>query len=66
MACQLLKDRKAAGEIIHRLVPKVEKVLKQIKDGTLTGDETQEAVDALQEVALLDYQKVIGNNGAGE
>ena len=66
MACQVLKDRKAAGEIIHRLVPKVEKVLKQIKDGTLTGAEAQEAVDLAQTTADDDVAKVIGNNGAGE
>ena len=66
MACQVLKDRKAAGEIIHRLVPKVEKVLKQIKDGTLTGAEAQEAVDHAQTTVDDDVAKVIGNNGAGE
>ena len=66
MACQLLKDRKAAGEIIHRLVPKAEKVLKQIKDGTLTGAEAQEAVDHAQTTVDDDVAKVIGNNGAGE
>ena len=66
MACQVLKDRKAAGEIIHRLVPKVEKVLKQIKDGTLTGAEAQEAVDDVQTTVDEDVAKVIGNNGAGE
>ena len=66
MACQVGKDRKAAGEIIHRLVPKVEKVLKQIKDGTLTGAEAQEAVDHAQTTVDDDFGKVIGNNGAGE
>ena len=66
MACQVLKDRKAAGEMIHRLVPKVEKVLKQLKDGTLTGAEAQKAVDDAQTTVDDDVAKVIGNNGAGE
>ena len=61
MACQVLKDRKAAGEIIQRLVDKkVDKLYKQIKAGSLTGAEARDAVDDLQQVALDDYSEVIG------
>ena len=63
MACQVLREkgRKAAGEIIQRLVDKrVDKLYKQIKGGSLTGAEARDAVDDLQRVALHDYQEVIG------
>ena len=63
MACQVLREkgRKAAGEIIQRLVDKkVDKLYKQIKAGSLTGAEARDAVDDLQRVALHDFQEVIG------
>ena len=70
MACQVAKNRKAAGEMVVRLLAKTEKVLKDIKDGTkdgtLTIAEAQKAADAVHAVAMHDHEKVIGNNGAGE
>ena len=64
MACQVLKDRKAAGELMLRLQPRIEKVLKDVAAGKLTGVGARKAVEDAHTVALEQHATVIGN-GAG-
>ena len=56
MACQVLKNRKAAGEIIRRLSISTEKVVQDIRAGKV-ADGAQAATEA-QEVALHEYARV--------
>ena len=64
MACQVLKDRKAAGEICMRLQQRTEKVLKDVAAGKHTGVGAKRAVEDAHTVALEQHATVIGN-GAG-
>ena len=64
MACQVLKDRKAAGELMRALEPRIEKVLQDVAAGKRTGAGAKKAVEDAHQMALEQHAMVIGN-GAG-
>ena len=64
MACQVLKDRKAAGELMRALEPRIEKVLQDVAAGKRTVPGAKKAVEDAHTVALEQHATVIGN-GAG-
>ena len=60
MACQVNKGRKAAGDIIRRLLKSTEAALEDVKAGKYKKDlrKFQAANAAAEQVALADFAKV--------
>ena len=64
MACQVLKNRKRAGELMLHLQQRIEKVLQDVAAGKHTAVGAKKAVEDAHTVALEQHATVIGN-GAG-
>ena len=61
MACQVLKDRKAAGELMRALEPRIEKVLQDVAAGKRTGPGAKKAVEDAHQMALEQHAMVLGS-----
>ena len=61
MACQVLKNRKRAGELMLHLQQRIEKVLQDVAAGKRTGPGAKKAVEDAHQMALEQHAMVLGS-----